>query len=214
MGRPARHDRDRLLDAAVDLAFEAGPAGVTVAAVARAAGAPSGSVYHRFPSAAALLAAVWLRALERFQDGFVAAATSGPADRAALDAARHVVSWSRAHPREALVLQYGPRDFGQAEWPDADKDRLARGNRRVREALDALATRLAALPAAHPTGHPAPPAGRHGLPPDPGRVVLAVVDVPQSVVARHLREGTPIPASADDLVAETAAVLLGIRPVN
>ncbi|WP_026416095.1 TetR/AcrR family transcriptional regulator [Actinomadura oligospora] len=189
MGRPARHDRDRLLDAAVDLAFEAGPSGVTVAAVARSAGAPSGSVYHRFPSAMALLAAVWLRTLERFQDGFVAAASGEPAGRAAVDAARQVVSWSRAHPREALLLQYGPRDFGQAEWPDADKDRLAHGNRRVQYALTDLAARL---------GHAA----------DPGRVVLAVVDVPQSLVRRHLREGTPIPESAEDLVAEAATALL------
>ncbi|MEV5572363.1 TetR/AcrR family transcriptional regulator [Spirillospora sp. NPDC052269] len=191
MGRPPRHDRDRLLDAAVDLAFEAGPSGVTVAAVARSAGAPSGSVYHRFPNAMALLAAVWLRTLERFQDDFVAAASGEPAGRAAVDAARQVVSWSRTNPREALLLQYGPRDFGQSEWPDADRDRLAHGNRRVRDTLAGLAARL-------------------GPRTDLERVLLAVVDVPRSLVARHLREGTPIPESAEDLVAETAAALLGI----
>lgn len=191
MGRPARHDRDRLLDAAVDLAFEAGPSGVTVAAVARAAGAPSGSVYHRFPSAAALLAAVWLRTVERFQDGFVAAASSEPAERAAVDAARQVVAWSRANPREARVLLYGPRDFGQADWPEADRERLTAGNRRIRDVLVGLAARL-------------------GRSDDFGRVVLALVDVPQSVVLRHLKEGTPIPESAESLVAEAAAVLLKI----
>ncbi|RFU41970.1 TetR/AcrR family transcriptional regulator [Actinomadura logoneensis] len=191
MGRPPRHDRDRLLDAAVDLVSEGGPSDVTVAAVARAAGAPSGSVYHRFPSAAALLAAVWLRTVERFQAGFVAAASAEPAERAAVAAARHVVAWSRAHPREARVLQYGPRDFGQADWPDADRELLATANGRVREVVVGLAARL-------------------GRPDDLGRVVLALVDVPQSLVQRHLREGTPIPESAEDLVAEAATVLLGL----
>jgi AcrR family transcriptional regulator len=189
MGRPARHDRDRLLDAAVDLVCEAGPAGVTVAAVARAAGAPSGSVYHRFPSAAALLAAVWLRTLERFQDGFVAAASGEPAERAAAAAARHVVAWCRGHPREARLLLYGPRDFGRSGWTAGDRDRLAVGNKRVNAALAELATRL-------------------GQADDLERIVFATVDVPYGLVRRHLRDGTPIPASAEDLVAETASAVL------
>lgn len=182
MGRPARHDRDRLLDVAVGLAFEGGPAAVTIAAVARAAGAPSGSVYHRFPSAAALHAALWLRTLERFQDGFVAAADVE-------GAARHVVAWSRGNPREARVLQYGARDFGLDEWPEAEKGRLDRGNQRVRDALEALAARL-------------------GLEDDLERVVLAAVDVPHGLVARHLRDGTEIPEGAEDLAAEAAGVLV------
>jgi AcrR family transcriptional regulator len=189
MGRPPRHDRDRLLDAAVDLACEDGPAAVTVAAVARAAGAPSGSVYHRFPSAAALLAALWLRTLERFQDGFVAAASGEPAEEAVAAAARHVVAWSRTHPREAQVLFYGPRAFGRSSWPAAEADRFDAGNRRVRTALTGLAARL-------------------GRPDEVDRIVLATVDVPYGLVGRHLRAGTPIPASAEDLVADAAGALL------
>jgi AcrR family transcriptional regulator len=188
MGRPSQHDRDRLLDAAIDLACESGPAGVTVAAVARAAGAPSGSVYHRFPSAAALLAAVWLRTLERFQDGFIAAASGDPAEHAAAAAARHVVAWSRAHPSEARLLMYGPRDFGESDWPAADRNRLANGNRRVRDALTALAARL---------GHP------NNL----ERVLLATVDTPYGLVRRHLHASTPIPPAAEDIVAAAATVL-------
>ncbi|GLY66628.1 TetR family transcriptional regulator [Amycolatopsis taiwanensis] len=192
MGRPPRHDRDRLLDAAVDLAYDAGPAGVTVAAVARAAGAPSGSVYHRFPSAAALLAALWLRTLERFQEGFVAAISGEPVERAAEAAARYVVAWSRNHPREARLLRYGPRDFGQPDWPAAESDRFAADNRRVHEAVTALAARL-------------------GRSHDLDRVILATVDVPLSAVSRHLRNDTPIPASAEDLVAEATIALLQLR---
>jgi AcrR family transcriptional regulator len=117
MGRPPRHDSDRLLDSAVTLAADAGPQAVTMSAVARTAGAPSGSVYHRFPDRPTLLAALWLRTVLRFQEGFLAALEEDPPLRGAVAAARHVVEWSKAHPPEARVLLYGARDFAEAEWP-------------------------------------------------------------------------------------------------
>lgn len=132
MGRPPRHDEDALLDAAVALAAAHGPGGVTVAAVARAAGAPSGSLYHRFPSASALLAALWLRTLERFQEGFLDALRRSPEH-----AARHVVAWSRAHPEEALVLLYGSAGFGEPGWPAEARDRLQADNARIADVLGA-----------------------------------------------------------------------------
>ena len=54
MPRPARFTLDELLDAAAALLAADGPAAVTMSAVARAAHAPSGSMYHRFPTRAAL----------------------------------------------------------------------------------------------------------------------------------------------------------------
>ncbi|WP_433060346.1 TetR/AcrR family transcriptional regulator [Dactylosporangium sp. CS-033363] len=77
MGRPARHDSGSLLDAAVRLVVAGGPKALTMAAVAREAGGPSGSVYHRFAGRPALAAALWLRTVERFQDGFLAALAEG-----------------------------------------------------------------------------------------------------------------------------------------
>ncbi|NEE35160.1 helix-turn-helix transcriptional regulator, partial [Streptomyces sp. SID7982] len=70
MARPPRFDSDQLLDAAVRLAADGGPAAVTMSAVAQAVGAPSGSVYHRFAGRPALLAEVWLRTVERFQEEY------------------------------------------------------------------------------------------------------------------------------------------------
>ena len=72
------HDADTLLDAAVRLVAEEGPAAVTMSAVARIASASSGSVYHRFPNHAALQAALWLRTLGRFEDGLFDALAAGP----------------------------------------------------------------------------------------------------------------------------------------
>ena len=54
MPRPARFTRDELLDAAAALLAADGPSAVAMSVVARAVGAPSGSMYHRFPTRAAL----------------------------------------------------------------------------------------------------------------------------------------------------------------
>ncbi|MFG3438424.1 TetR/AcrR family transcriptional regulator [Nonomuraea sp. NPDC047897] len=188
MGRPPRHDADRLLDAAVALAADGGPGAVTAAAVAREAGAPSGSVYHRFPGRSALLAALWLRTVERFQDGFLAALETVPAIEAAPAAARHVVAWSRAHPAECGILLYGAADFDERHWPAAARERLKLANGRVAAALRTLAGRL----------------GRD----DAERIVIATVDLPYAVVRRHLASGHGIPASAESTVADCAAALL------
>lgn len=190
MGRPARHDADRLLDTAAALAAEAGPRGVTMAAVARAAGAPSGSVYHRFPDRTALLAALWLRTVTRFQEG-VFAALDGPPREAAVAVARHAVEWCREHPDEARVLLAGPGDFAMAEWSDEARERLTAGNSRLGAALDELAQRLGRTDER----------GR-------ARVVLAVVDLPYAVVRRYLVRGAPIPALEVDTVGDAVRDLL------
>ncbi|MEU8565593.1 TetR/AcrR family transcriptional regulator [Streptomyces cyaneofuscatus] len=192
MARPPRFDTDQLLDAAVRLAAASGPAGVTMTAVAQAVGAPSGSLYHRFPGRTALLAEVWLRTVERFQEGYFAAiGAEADAYHAGRAAARHVVAWSRAHPEEAALLLYGAGDFGRSDWSEEHTHRADRGDRRVRSALGSLARSLGAEGAR-----------------DSERVALAVVDLPLSVVRRHLRAGRPLPAHAEDLAEEATAALL------
>lgn len=196
MARPPRFDTDQLLDAAVRLAAAAGPSGVTMSAVAQAVGAPSGSLYHRFTGRSALLAEVWLRTVERFQESYFAA-IAGEADawHAGRAAARQVIAWSRAHPEEAALLLYGAEDFGRAGWSGEHRHRADHGDRRVRSALGSLATGLGAEE-----------------PRESERVTLAVVDLPLSVVRRHLRAGRPLPAHAEDLAEEAAAALLGPPP--
>jgi AcrR family transcriptional regulator len=183
MGRPPVHDPDTLLDAAAALAAESGPTAVTMAAVARRAGAPSGSVYHRFPQRPALLSSLWLRTVGRFQESFLEALDEG----SAVAAARQVVDWSRAHPDEARVLLYGARDFAEQEWSATARNELKKLNGRVAGALKQ---------AADAEGH------------DLERVLTATVDLPLATVRRHLSAGRRIPASAAGLVAECATALL------
>ncbi|MFD5511952.1 TetR family transcriptional regulator [Streptomyces sp. NPDC059761] len=193
MPRPPRFDVGELLDAAVLLAAAGGPAAVTMSAVAQAVGAPSGSVYHRFPGRPALLAEVWLRTVEGFQEGYLAALDGDPDPRAAARAgARHVVAWSRAHPREAALLLYGAEEFGRAGWSEEYRERADRGNERVFARLGVVGATLGL------TG----PEGRD-------RIVLALIDLPLGVVRRPLRAGHPLPPYAEDLAEESAAALLG-----
>ncbi|WP_030061609.1 MULTISPECIES: TetR/AcrR family transcriptional regulator [Streptomyces] len=197
MPRPPRHDEVTLLDAAVRLAVAGGPAAVTMSAVARESGAPNGSVYHRFPQRAALLAELWLRTLGDFHATYLPVfAEHAEPHRAAGAAARQVVAWSRAHRDLAVVLLHGAEAFGRAEWPPEQQQRERQAAEQVREALAGLAARLGT-----------------STPLDLDRVNLAVVGLPLAVVRRHLRAGTPLPAHAEELAERGAVDLLrGGRP--
>src|SRR5262245_2362455 len=184
MPRPALFTLDELLDAAAALLAADGPAAVTMSAVARAAVAPSGSMYHRFATRAALCGELWLRTEERFHAGFTAALSTSadPQDRC-VAAARFTVQWCRDHPVEAQVLLTGADALGAAEWPDELTGRRKRLHRALRRNLA-------------------------GLTVDPDRVTAAVIDIPYAVVRRHLIAGHAIPASADAIVEQCARALI------
>jgi AcrR family transcriptional regulator len=184
MPRPARFSVDELLDAAAGLLAADGPAAVTMSAVARAADAPSGSMYHRFPTSAALCGELWIRTEERFHAGLSAAlATSEDPQTRCVAAARFTVQWCRDQPVEAQVLLTGPDALGAADWPDDLTSRRKRMRRALRRTL-------AAMPA------------------DLDRVNAAVIDIPYAVVRRHLAARQAIPASADAIVEQCARTLI------
>jgi AcrR family transcriptional regulator len=184
VARPARYSADELLDAAAALLAGGGPAAVTMSAVARAVGAPSGSVYHRFPTRAALCGELWMRTEERFQGGF-ADALASPGDPTArcVAAARFAVQWCRDHPVEAQVLLVGADALDRSAWPEsvtARRNRLHRTLNRLLAGLDA----------------------------DPDRLNAALVDVPYAVVRRHLVAGQRIPETADAIVEDCVRALI------
>lgn len=192
MARPPQYDETLLLDTAVQIAAEAGPAAVTMAAIARASGVPNGSIYHRFPHRLALLAELWLRTVERFQDGYLAALRSDPDPlRAGAAAARHIVAWSRQNPQEAAVLLYGPQSFGRDEWPEEYVQRADGANMRVLRAATEHAAGIGATTEL-----------------DTDQVMMAVVELPLAVVRRHLRAGKSLPAYAEELAERCALDLL------
>ncbi|KXP00809.1 hypothetical protein AXK60_23860 [Tsukamurella pseudospumae] len=185
------HDPDELLDAAVRLFARDGTRGLTVAAVAREAKSPSGSVYHLYPGRPALLAAVWLRAVRRFQDAYTAAwGDIGTAAEAAASV-HWVVDRCRADLGEALVLQAGPQAFAVDDWPPATAEEWARLSTERAVATGAIVRRVSrdcGLPRAD--------------------VFFAMYDVPLAVLRRYLLAGEPPPASAADVAERLAGRLL------
>lgn len=184
MPRPAQYTVDELLDAAAALVAEDGPAAVTMSAVARATGAPSGSMYHRFPTRAALCGELWMRTEERFHAGLTAALSipESPQQRC-VAGARFTVQWCQAHPNEAQVLLAGADALCAAEWPAQLTARRRRLHRKLRRLLGGLHT-------------------------DADRVNAAVIDIPYAVVRRHLLARRAIPQSADAIVADCARALI------
>src|SRR3954447_9320049 len=114
MAPPRKHDTDQILDAARALVLRSGPRAAGVAAIARESGAPVGTLYHRFGSRDAILAAAWLRALGRFQERALASARetkpSGDAVATGAAMAAAIVSCSRDMPHDADLLLSIRRD--------------------------------------------------------------------------------------------------------
>jgi AcrR family transcriptional regulator len=191
MARPLVHDRDRILDAARELALDQGGRAATIEAIAAASGASSGSLYHRFGSRDGVLLAVLERAVARFADPFVRALAEPDPRAAALAGARRVVRFARQHRADAtLLVSVRPTDLLVADpvrSPAYDA---------VDEAVRGLARRL--------IGSADGAAAQ--------RVRLAVVDLPYGALRRTLVFGLPLPRTLEqDVAVACAAVLDGLR---
>jgi AcrR family transcriptional regulator len=189
VARPARFTEQDLLRAAAEVAAERGPAGATVAAIAKAAGAPTGSLYHRFASRDLLLGRLWLELIGRFQAGWIEALERGDAAAAAL----HSVAWVRAHPREArLLLLYRREDFLAGDWPPDLAERAAHVNDRAGAVLRAF-TRAEL---------------GDDLPASVRRVRFALVEIPYAAVRPYVESGQPPPPDVDALVLTASQAVL------
>jgi len=174
MARPQLHSTETILDSARALVLDRGAGAATVAEIARASGAPPGSIYHRFPSLAELFAQVWIRAVRRSQSEFAAAAADPDPTRAAVAAALAVYDFCERNPVDArLLLSFRREDLIEGPISHAAKQELAELNEPVRTAMADLARRLYGR------------ASRDRV----DRVALAVLDLPHGAVRRPLIEG-------------------------
>lgn len=196
MGRREVFDRERILDAALHVLARQGSQRISVTAVARELGAPSGSIYHRFPSRDLLLAALWVRSVGRFQIGYREALRADDPWCGLRRAVEHVVGWSEAHREEAALLMRHGRSELLARWPDELREDLAALNDDVVDDLAAWARRAAGAGSA--------------LRPDAVR--FAAVTIPEAAVVQCLREGAPTPWPTEFAVAASLAVLEAAGP--
>lgn len=103
MAREERYTADQLLDAAGQAVLEHWRS-ATVRHVLELSGAPSGSVYHRFPTRHALFGALWERSIRRFHVGLLDAMAQPDPRDALRGAAVHIPRYCREHPVEAKAM--------------------------------------------------------------------------------------------------------------
>ena len=199
MPRPARYDSDQIIAATAAVAAQHGPHGATIARIASALGAPTGSIYHRFSSRDVLLGEVWLTAVAAFQKDFGARLQIGDASSAGLDAACSVTDWVRRHAQDArILLLHRSEDFYAGNWPTAMTERARELRDDMSEALREFCRRL--------VGNTTQRSLR--------TVTFALAEAPYAIVRPHVRAGEAPPPIATELIEATyrgALTLLGVR---
>jgi len=181
MGRRRLHEPHEMLDAARTLVLEQGAGAATVGAIAGASGAPIGSIYHAFGSRDALLARLWIRAVERSQGRFLEALErdSDPLG-GAVAAALSIYDFARDEPGDArLLVSLRREDLIQIPLPADVAAELAELNRPIEEAIGSLARRLFGRITRERVEQTA----------------LAVFDLPYGALRRHLASGARPPSA-------------------
>lgn len=185
---------DAFLDAAREVVLTHGLRAATITEIARQAGAPVGSIYHRFSSVDELLMRAWLRAAEATQRVHREVDMSGddPLDIAARLAVAfydHCV----ARPEDVLLLdRISHQDLAGLDLTGDQRAQITRS--------DAQAATLIAGMARAVFGHDSHAAS--------DAVVLALVDLPQSFTRRYLQSRREPPRQRrDQLPAAVRAVL-------
>jgi len=188
---PRKHETDVILDATRALVLRHGPRAASVAAIAKASGAPAGTLYHRFGNRDGVVTAAWLRALERFQSRALAAAADTPLDTATA-MAMAALSFARDLPDDArLLLTIRPDDLRDGQPDVAFRQTLAAMNAPLIERVRELAERLYGSSDSRALD----------------AVNRAVADLPYAVVRRHARDD-PMPSWLEADVATSVRALL------
>ena len=195
MAPPRKHETDVILDATRALVLTEGPRAASVAAIAKASGAPAGTLYHRFGNRDGILAAAWLRALERFQSRAMAAETD-TALETAVAMATAAVRFARELAEDArLLLTIRPADLLDGEPDAAFRDTLATMNAPLRERVRDLARQLYGGGDARTVD----------------AVSRAVADLPYAVVRRHAYDEEMPSWLEADVAAAARALLTGYQ---
>ncbi|OBK25808.1 TetR family transcriptional regulator [Mycobacterium asiaticum] len=191
MAPPRKHETDVILDATRALVLAGGPRAASVAAIAKASGAPAGTLYHRFGNRDSVVIAAWLRALERFQSRALAATGSTALENATTMAVA-AVRFARELPDDArLLLTIRPGDLIDGETDTAFARTLSAMNAPLAQRVRELAQELYGTCNARAVD----------------AVNRAVSDLPYAVVRRHAHDD-PLPEWLEEDVAAAARAVL------
>lgn len=189
MVRLAKFNDDTFVQAAIEVAATCGLAAVSMAAIASKAGAPMGSVYHRFTSRSEVLARAWLHAkggMRQAVEPHWQAGRTWPAVRALL-------GWCREHPLHARFLlqceDHPPIDEALAEpWRQRLEDEQLALDQAFEQAVRHCASHGGAGDAAQSLAT---------------LLRFALLDSPLALARPYLAQGREIPASAEALLRTT-----------
>jgi AcrR family transcriptional regulator len=111
MVRLAKYNQDSFIDSAIQIAAQCGIGAVSMASIASKAGAPIGSLYHRFDSRGTVLARAWLKVRADFRAEVACHWEQGDT----WCAVAALVQWCRSKPVYArFMLQFDEApDFGE-----------------------------------------------------------------------------------------------------
>jgi AcrR family transcriptional regulator len=192
MGRRELHSAQEILDGARTVLLADTPA--TIAEIAAASGAPTGSIYHRFESRDALLAETWIRASAGFQRRFIAAIDSadGPIN-GAVAAGLSVFDFANDQCDDARLLASLRREqVIRSPLPPQLTSRLDKLDEPVESAITQLAHDLYGTSSRE-----------HRR-----RVVLAIIDIPHGAIRQFLIAGTLPPQNLRPLVEHAIRAVL------
>lgn len=192
MGRPAQISQDALIAAATVVAARQGPAATSIAAISKAAGVPTGSIYHRMPSRDALLAEIWLSAAERFQAMVREQIANARTEDDAVECALLTPRFARSDHASAVVLNSHRREeFIRANAPEEYRARAAKLGAELREGIAQAASQLLS-----------------GDPKAKEKIAVALIGIPLGAVRIFLPQAVP-PVEVDATIE--AAVRAALR---
>jgi len=185
MARPAKYSDTMILDAAAAEVAESGLDGASVSAVAARLEAPSGSIYHRFPSRKHLLGALWVRTLASFHDALANAASNPAAPDLAARSVASLFQWITRDPvGSALLLKFRTEDLVDNDWPTEVRLAVAAESQRLADITNSVAEARSI---------------------NPLNAILAMVDFPTAAARRAGVFGNDVVTSA--IQERTAAVI-------
>lgn len=190
MGRRAHISDADLVAAAGRACARLGLGRATINSIAKEAGVPVGSVYHRVSSRSALLAEVWIAAAQAFGSEFLSRVAVADTLDAAAEAALVTPRFTRADPAGGVVLLVHRRDDFLDGAPEQSRARAARLSSDLQKGLTDAARRLL----------PDDKRGRE-------RLAVALVGVPYGAVRVFLPQAMP-PAELDPVILAAARAAL------
>lgn len=135
MVRTAQFDDQSFIMAASELIAMGGPTAATMTAIARHAGAPTGSIYHRFTSRSALLGAVWCHALTSMADEIQLPLSQGKVE----ETIKALISWAEHNPSLAgVIMLCHENDLIDGDLPTPLHNQLNSTHKKLGSALTTL----------------------------------------------------------------------------